>query len=613
MRLIAIAIACLIGGTAMPLRAAPINDLPAPITTRQTVFSIPYTVPSVQPQQQPSEVRLLASADRGATWQVTDRMDLRLQQFPYKGAFNFRAPADGEYWFAIRTVDGLGQMAADKDGLPELRVVVDTRPPRLDFSASQGVSGEIVAHWQAIDPALRADSLRLYYQSTANHQWQPIAVDPPSGADRSVSASSATWWPADASGTVTVKAEISDAAGNVAAAQAQVDLRAAQKPVDSVARDVRTVPTASRGPSAGVPHRPSESSPIANRPASSATQRPAEGGARPPVGFSGAIPWPADLQTDLPLGRRSAASQSNGGNHPQSLRDEEIGPISGPSLAPPTEEIGRPGQPAMAEPLVHPPVGNRYVSPPSTAAPNAPGAGMADSNEPAAEQIRMVNSTTFDLDYELESIGRTGIAKVELWLTRDRGQHWESAGVDIDNRSPFRTTVDREGIYGYRLTVESGSGLAGQPPQPGELPDVWIGVDLKRPNARLLSAEPGSGDHVGELLIRFEAADARLANRPITLLQSTQAGGPWTIIAAGIPNVGQFAWRFDETASSPIYLRLEARDEAGNVGAYESPEPVVLQRVVPQGRLRSVRPVGESARLPSARTVWNGAPAAGPR
>jgi hypothetical protein len=209
----------------------------------------------------------------------------------------------------------------------------------------------------------------------------------------------------------------------------------------------------------------------------------------------------------------------------------------------------------------------------------------------------MVNSTAFELDYEVESVGRSGIAKVELWMTRDGGRTWSNIGADADSRSPFRATVDSEGVYGFRLTVQSGSGLAGRPPQPGDLPEVWIGVDLTRPTARLVSAEANTGDRAGEITIRYEASDALLANRPITLLQSAQPGGPWTTIAAGLTNTGQYVWRFDETAPEQIYLRLEARDEAGNISAFDAAQPVVLQRMVPQGRLRDVRPVGESARL----------------
>jgi hypothetical protein len=216
---------------------------------------------------------------------------------------------------------------------------------------------------------------------------------------------------------------------------------------------------------------------------------------------------------------------------------------------------------------------------------------------PPGEHLRMVNSTAFELDYEVDSVGRTGISKVELWMTRDGGRTWTSAGVDTDNRSPFRATVESEGVYGYRLTVQSGNGLGGRPPQPGDLPEVWIGVDLTRPMARLVSAEAAAGDRAGEILIRYEAGDALLAKGPITLLQSGQPGGPWTTIAAGLSNTGQYGWSFDETAPERVYLRLEVRDEAGNVSAFEASEPILLQRVLPQGRLRDVRPVGESARL----------------
>src|SRR5687767_9022871 len=107
------------------MRAAPIDDLRPPIVTRQAVFSIPFTVPPTVVGDQPAEVRLLASGDGGKTWQFIDRVDMRSQRVPYKGAFTFRAPADGEFWFAIRTANRAGQMLGDKIGSPELRVVVD--------------------------------------------------------------------------------------------------------------------------------------------------------------------------------------------------------------------------------------------------------------------------------------------------------------------------------------------------------------------------------------------------------------------------------------------------------------------------------------------------------
>ena len=45
-----------------------------------------------------------------------------------------------------------------------------------------------------------------------------------------------------------------------------------------------------------------------------------------------------------------------------------------------------------------------------------------------------------------------------------------------------------------------------------------------------------------------------------------------------------------------IYLRLEIRDEAGNLGAYETSDPVSLDRHRPEGHIRGVRPVGQTDR-----------------
>jgi hypothetical protein len=527
------------------VRAAPINDLPAPIITRQAVFSIPFTVPLLNAADQPSEVRLLTSADRGATWQVTDRVDLRAQRLPFKGGFVFRAPRDGEYWFAIRTVDRNGQMKSERAGGPELRVVVDTRSPQLD-------------------PQLQV-----------NRQQNFPAVSPTADAQAPLTASMN-------------RAGTNDGA--------------------------------------------------------------AAGGS---TAFSQTTQWPADTRTDLPLGRGSNPPAQTIGRPvadrnglPNRAPANDVGPIEGPALSPPADGRIRPsGQPVdrgltgAVENRINPPIGNQYagrgneprttngpeVSPGqrSTGEPDPATAGRApvyfdrggmgairgseitsprmtrasglDYVIPPGEQLRMVNSTTFELDYDVESVGRSGIAKVELWVTRDGGRTWNSMGVDQDNRSPFRASLDGEGVYGFRMTVESGSGLRGRPPQAGDLPEVWIGIDLTRPSARLISAEPGAGDRAGEMIIRYEANDALLAKGPITLLRSAQPGGPWTTIAAGLESTGQYSWRFDAAAPDRVYLRLEARDEAGNVGAFEAADPISLERVLPQGRFRNVRPVGDSA------------------
>ena len=211
---------------------------------------------------------------------------------------------------------------------------------------------------------------------------------------------------------------------------------------------------------------------------------------------------------------------------------------------------------------------------------------------PIGERPRMVNLRTFELDYEVDSVGSSGVAKVELWGTRDGGRHWANFGADNDNRSPLVVSVDGEGVYGFRVVIQSGNGLSGQPPRDGDLPEVWIGVDLTRPLVRMTALEPGAEG--GELVLRWEASDALLESRPVSLFFSDQPHGPWTAIASGLESTGSFTWRLDNRVPERIYLRLEARDEAGNVGAYETPDPLSLDRQRPQGRIRGVRPLGQS-------------------
>ncbi len=50
-----------------------------------------------------------------------------------------------------------------------------------------------------------------------------------------------------------------------------------------------------------------------------------------------------------------------------------------------------------------------------------------------------------------------------------------------------------------------------------------------------------------------------------------------------------------------IFLRIEVRDEAGNIGQFVSLDPLSLDLQRPQGRIRGVRPVSPS--LQGSRTA----------
>ena len=103
-----------------------------------------------------------------------------------------------------------------------------------------------------------------------------------------------------------------------------------------------------------------------------------------------------------------------------------------------------------------------------------------------------------------------------------------------------------------------------------------------------MSAAYGEGPAAGKLDIRWEADDANLTSRPVTLAIGDRPEGPFTPIAAGLPNSGQYYWDFDPRSPRLIYLRLEVRDEAGNVAVDQLTEPIQVEGLQPRGRIRGV-------------------------
>ena len=154
-------------------------------------------------------------------------------------------------------------------------------------------------------------------------------------------------------------------------------------------------------------------------------------------------------------------------------------------------------------------------------------------------------------------------------------------------------SVPEEGTYGFRMVIQDNPGMAGRPPLPGDVPGIWIGIDLTRPVGRITLAQQGNGGDGDKLFINWEASDNReLAAKPISLSYSERLGGPWTPMASGLENTGRYAWQLTGSLPQRMYLRLEVHDAAGNMGVYETAEPVPLNLSSPAAQLRDLRPVG---------------------
>lgn len=602
-------------GLALTRYAAPaLGDelLPEPIPWRQHVFSIPYRVQQMNtPQDRLAEVQLFCSSDGGTSWQLVGRAKAEVQ------SFTFRAPHDGDYLFSMRSIDSLGRALPNGPHRAKLRVAVDTVEPRLDLECTQGPAGEIKIGWRAVDPNLRPTSLIIETRTGPDDVWQPLAIGTPLATVRSTVTGQATWWPKRDAASVNVRAEIMDQAGNRSVVQDQVVRQ--QLPLSQPDSRMRAVSGNSNvGTGSLTSDRTSVPSDLIALPSTTATDRtiaepepevddqfhPAMRSHDASSGSdssANSFVWPADQITTEPMDRvhRSSLPQVDAQTlnqiYPQGVPPEanvvqapalEQPPIPAPNRTSRNAQRGPVGGKENAQPIVD------FGPQPRGRASPAP-ANTSAITLPPGVQPNMVNAHSFDLEYDVESIGPWGISVVELWGTRDNGQTWTSYGVDGDNLSPMRVRVGQEGLFGFHISVQSASGTGGDPPSRGSLPQVWVGVDLTGPEARLVSVEQGQGNLVDHLVIRWEATDDRLGKRPIALMFRNQPSERWSTIASGLENTGYYAWRVSKRASDPLHLRLVVRDAAGNTTVRDTQRPVSLVRPRPSGRIRAVRPVGK--------------------
>uniref|UniRef100_A0A7C2NXQ8 Fibronectin type III domain-containing protein n=1 Tax=Schlesneria paludicola TaxID=360056 RepID=A0A7C2NXQ8_9PLAN len=202
-------------------------------------------------------------------------------------------------------------------------------------------------------------------------------------------------------------------------------------------------------------------------------------------------------------------------------------------------------------------------------------------------EVKVINSTEMNLNYSLEDVGPSGVSVVELWFTRD-GRTWQRQGEDPDKTSPFQVRFNSEGQYGLTLVVKSGVGLGDRPPQTGDVPQMWVEVDLTKPVVEVKGVEAGRGADAGNLTIQWRAEDKNLAAAPISLSYAENPEGPWTSMVGGLENTGRYVWRIPPGTPYRFHVRVEAVDKGGNIGHADTPKPVIVDLSLPRGRLTGV-------------------------
>ena len=515
-------------------------QLPDAMVTKLKQFAIPFNIAdSSDPARSPRTVQLLGSTDRGATWYIIGAADASQREFA------FRSSGDMEYWFRLRSLNGYGMPMESDNPAPQKRVIVDTVAPELALIAQpyrrpDAAEPQTLVRWRVQDPHFDPAGFRLLVWNVLDASWKVVTF-PESCWD-----GAAPIWdgevicPFSPVETTTFRAEATDLAGNFISRQVGVSASTGE------------VNDAIGGGGAAGSLDPSMLYPSERAAAEAERVRRLPGTST--VNSGG---WRGTIQTG-PNVDRSRVSGADASASQESDDDQvSVEIISAYGTRTPADQGRFRGLPEGVRP-------------------------------------QMSSARDFEIGYDVGNVGPSGVARVELWGTRDGGRTWKSFGADPDRASPLHVTLEQEGWYGFIVTVQSGAGVGGTPPESGDPAQIWIGVDRTPPAGRFLDVKYDSG----KLTATYEIEEVWLAERPVRFFYASSVDRAWTPIGTdSLDATGLFIWTLDPSVPDRFYLRIEMRDRAGNTGICEWPEEIIADRVRPSAKIRAVQPVG-AVRVP---------------
>ncbi len=496
-----------------------------PVVTKRSTFRIPFAFDAAEYEQiGAQEVQLFVSRDGGQTWKHSQ------SALPSAKRFRFHALQDGQYQFAVRTVDRNQQLHPAGPLTPGLIVKVDASRPIAALDVTETGQQTAQVKWECRDDNLDLTSLRLEYRDARSANWSGVPINRPSGT---------TKIPLTSGEQTSFRLVAKDTAGNEAIAERSLRARAST---------VAAIPTVSPGKIAAIP----TVNPGKNR----TTQLVSMDSTAPGLAF------PKTALTSAPA-LPNARPATTAVRPVAAARSQDVlGPFDLPSSA-----ITRQSRP---------PVQNQ------TTAPSLVEHRVVDPTMP-----RMVNKLQFSLDYGLDDVGPSGLGSVEVYITEDGGQKWWRYGADRDKKSPVVLRVPRDGTYGFVIAARSGAGLGDTPPMPGDTPQATVIVDRTSPRARFDQLQ--MSDDGRTLLVRWVAEDPNPHDRPIRIEYSQTKAGPWTPMTDWQDNTGKLDWQVSRNVPTQVYIRMLVRDAAGNAGQLVYPQPVLVDMSRPRARITSIK------------------------
>lgn len=524
-------------------------------------FTVPIELdPGVTSQV--SEIRLFVSNDRGRSWK-----HLRTVK-PTLKAFEFQSQGDGEFWFAVASVDLKGRVQPEIHALaPDVKVVIDTKAPVIEIAPLSGRPGKVGVTWKVTDANLDVRSMKLLIRGEQDTAWRELPV--------LRQADGQTDWPSARDEAYAARLIVSDHAGNENSAQ--IDVPPAELPAQADWGGGRAhLPTSPIMPSAEMEPATSGLSPRSLPPRHvAAIIESQKAGSHPASEFA-------------PI--RSNTKTASSAWEQQSIPPHDA---TRPVFTPiPSNEL-----PQLMRTVPTPaPLTQSRAPIAATTSPIAQTSAFSSPSE-TTDKIPLVGSRSFAMHYQLRNVGPAGVSKVEIYLTQDNGQTWQRFAEDADRTPPFEVTLPKDGRYGLSVVVTNAAGWH-RPPKAGDRPQLFLEIDTTAPEAELYepAPDPAGGN---ALVISWAARDARLGERPVSLFYAESREGARKPIQTGLSASGEHRWEIPTGTHHKVYLFLVAEDMSGNTSMAVTPQPVLIDFSRPE----AVITTGDIALLPGASTT----------
>ncbi len=169
--------------------------------------------------------------------------------------------------------------------------------------------------------------------------------------------------------------------------------------------------------------------------------------------------------------------------------------------------------------------------------------------------------------------------RIALWMSKDRGIHWERIGYFGIQQSYFHYRLDKDGHYGIRFIGPGIPPAQCKPPKPHML---YI-VDTKSPAITVYVRPDEEVYTVGQIVtVEWSASDPHLKPDSVKINLCVDCGCttdelPWKCLGENLPVEGSMDIQIPADAvGKKLTIRVSALDKAGNLGhGFSCPLPVV--------------------------------------